>query len=259
MNLRPSVSLGLSTLLDFRRKNRVPLDDLEQFEDHFEQTGVHNGEPIWTPRIAKSEDQIRYLNDGLMHFVWHFRDFFWVYAQRHLSMTRDQAVQLTKSREAGSIDLQICGYFTNKEKHEELDNFRSYPQFQTNPPRLGEVWVHFLMANGDVVYKTDFIGATQHQISERFAFIQTVEIEGIAGVKNTRRTAEEAAWEWILLLQSCGVAIGVSKPQWFACQPPVVDFLSVGQRYVPMPPDFTGTPIEWSDVLEPSVWIFGAA
>jgi hypothetical protein len=247
-NIVPS-SLGLSTLLNFYQRSKVPLAELERFEDQFEHTGDFNDNPLWTPRIGRTEEEVRYFNAALLDWVWHFRDFFWLYAEKTLGLTREAARNLTANAVTNSDALKLCGFFANQRKHVEVTDFRSYPAFKARPPRLGEVSVHFLMDNGDTTYRTDLAGAEFHQSSSKFPFVQTVHIPG---QRDTRRVAEEASWEWISLLKANGVDLGVTKPQWFECRP-VIDYIGMGTspkaiaaRCIQYPQGIIGPPLDLS-------------
>lgn len=263
MKTNPPISLGLSTLLNFFKRNSVPLTELQRFENQFEETGQFNGNPLWTPRIGRTEEEIRYFNDSLMDWVWHFRDFFWAYATKNLGITPQAAQALTKEVVASSEALRLCGYFTNLRKHVALVHFKDYPKFETAPPKLGGVWVHFVMDNGDSAYCTDLAGAEFHQASSQLPFIQTVAIEDFPGEKDTRRVVEEASWAWIELLRANGVDLGVTKPLWFECKCHI-DFFGMGTspkaiaaKYISLPDWMVGPEIKWEDLARSAVHFVG--
>lgn len=245
-------SLGLSTLFNFYKKHKVPLSELEKFENQFEQTGETQGQPLWTAKLGRSGAEIRYFNQSIMDWVWNFRDFFWVYATKHLGQSEDDAGRATKNAVARSDALKLCGYFRNIDNHVELKRFKDYPSFETHPPKLGPVQVHFLAPNGDTVMATDYVGAEWLASTTAFPFIQTVLIEDFPGDRDTRRVAEDAAWEWIELLKALGCDLGTTKPQWFEERAKIDTIVfgatpkALADRFMQWPKGVVGPEIEWA-------------
>ncbi|MBS0198763.1 MAG: hypothetical protein JSR77_18605 [Planctomycetes bacterium] len=257
-------SLGLSTLFNFYQKNKVPLNELEKLESQFEKTGEANGSPLWTPKIGRTEAEIRFFNIVLMEWVWNFRDFFLLYAKKNLGLSETAARAATKAVIAQSDALKLCGYFRNRQSHGEVTIFDQYPAFKTTPPSMGEVQVHHVADNGDTVYKTNHTGAEWAAVSTQLPFIQTVAILDFPGERDTRRIAEEAAWEWIGLLKNNGCDLKVTKPQGFK-KDVIIDTFVFGAtpkaqaaRYIPYPEGLDAVPVEWNHLDNYGVYLFGS-
>ncbi len=253
-------SLGVSTLLEFYRKRKIPVTELEKTEGDFEQTGARGDTPLWTPRIASTEEEVIHRNEALMLFVWHFRDFFWRFGQAELGLTEKEAKAATKVTTEQSKALKICGFFANTTKHGKLDHFSEYPAFKKTPPVLGRVLVDYFAPSGKIAYATDLAGLIGHQCSEQLDFAQTVEIDNFEPDWDTRRAAEEAAWDWINLLKSYGRDLGVSRP--IVTEEGVhVDFIGIGTspkaieaRQVKLPEWIQCSPVSQEDFDRPVIW-----
>jgi hypothetical protein len=207
-------SLGVSALLNFYASHSFPVAELERFENEFEASGHYKEGTLWTAKLGRTEDEIRVLNVLVMDWVWHFRDFFWEYAQANLDLKQHEAQALTKAVVDQSEALQLCGHFTTERKHKVVRDFKPYPLLdKSNPPRLGPVRIRYLLSEKRAFMEANLEGAATLKSSNAFPFVQTVLIEGLSTERDTRCVAEEAAWEWIDLLKAHGVDIGVTKPQ----------------------------------------------
>jgi hypothetical protein len=205
----PDSALGL--LLDYWREQKIPNDALGSIEGMFEEAGqsADGTLPLWTPVELKSEEQIRWFNKKLLDGVWHMRDYILEYAMENHGKTEDQAVAMTKAIEDQNVNLQVCGYLANKGKHGRVRKFRFFKK-DPNPPKLGDVAVHFILPNGVTGIDGDLIGAQDIKMTSKLPYRQTVKIENSKGAKeDTRRLAEAAAEAWLDLL----ITLGVNLPR----------------------------------------------